>query len=269
MKISFIKPVFGFMILTALILSACAPASKPSATPPAAPTSVPTATAAAAPTNPAPTAAFSASPTAAVGATAGIPDTGVTGTATPAGSSGAGMKFVIDPARSEVSYSVREQLAKFSLPNDAVGKTHAVAGFIVLKSDGTLDSANSKITVDLNTLKTDESMRDNYVRRNILQTHQYPQATFVPTQISGLPAAIPQSGSVTFKVTGDLTIRDVTKPVTWDVTGTVNNGIATGTATTSFTFGNFNLTIPRVSVVLSVVDKITLNANVTFQRSGN
>ncbi len=204
-----------------------------------------------------------------MGATAAIPLTGVTGTATPAGSSGVGIKFVIDPAKSEVSYAVREQLARLSLPNDAIGKTNAVSGSIALKPDGTLDSANSKITVDLSTLKTDESMRDNYVRRNILQTDQYPQATFVPTQISGLPAAIPQSGSVAFQVTGDLTIRDVTKPVTWDVTGTVNNGVATGTATTSFTFGDFNLTIPRVSVVLSVVDKITLNANVTFQRSGN
>jgi polyisoprenoid-binding protein YceI len=185
----------------------------------------------------------------------------------PTSASGTGLKFVLDPSKSEASYAIREQLARINLPSDAIGKTNAIAGSLTLKPDGSVDSANSKITVDLSTLKSDEGMRDNYVRQNILQTGQYPQAVFVPTQISGLPATLPTSGNVSFKVTGDLTIRNVTKPVTWDVTGSVSNGVATGTATTSFTFEDFSLTQPRVPVVLSVVDKITLNATVTFTQS--
>jgi polyisoprenoid-binding protein YceI len=160
---------------------------------------------------------------------------------------------------------VREQLARLDLPGDAIGKTNAVSGSITVNPDGTIDSANSKVVVDVTTLQTDSSMRDNYVRRNILQTDQYPQIVFVPTEVSGLPAALPQSGNVSFKVTGNLTIRDVTKPVTWDVIGSINNGEATGTATTSFTFEDFNLSQPKVPVVLSVVDKITLNVTVAFQ----
>ena len=66
-------------------------------------------------------------------------------------------------------------------------------------------------------------------------------------------------------MTGDLTVRDVTKPVTWDVTGTIENGQATGTATTSFTFSEFNLTQPRVPVVLSVEDNIKLEVDLTLQ----
>lgn len=244
------KPVLGLVVWILFSLTACAPLAPAATTPPA------TATAA-----PAPTAA-SAVPTAAASST-----TSTAAQAVPASAGSAGIKFVVDPSKSEASYSVREQLAKFSLPNDAIGKTNAIAGSITLKPDGSLDPANSKITVDLSTLKTDESMRDNYVRQNILQTGQYPQAVFVPTLISGLPGAIPQSGSVSFKVTGDLTIHSVTKPVTWDVTGSVNNGVATGTATTSFTFEDFGLNQPRVSIVLSVVDKITLSVNVTFTRS--
>jgi hypothetical protein len=58
----------------------------------------------------------------------------------------------------------------------------------------------------------------------------------------------------------------VTKPVTWNVTGSVQNGQATGVATTTFTFEDFNLPQPRVPVVLSVVDSITLEVDLTCQR---
>jgi polyisoprenoid-binding protein YceI len=114
-------------------------------------------------------------------------------------------------------------------------------------------------------------MRDNFVRRNVLQTSQYPDATFVPTQVSGLAWPLPQSGPVTFKLTGDLTIRDVTKPVTWDVSGNIQNGQnaqASGLATTSFKFEDFNLQQPQVPVVLSIVDNITLEVDVALQAGG-
>ncbi len=190
-------------------------------------------------------------------------------TAASTGSSSAGsVTYELVAANSEASYAVREQLARLSFPSDAIGKTQAVSGSITVKADGTIDQATSKFTVDLSTIKSDESMRDGFVSRAILQTNQYPQAVFVPTSMSGLPAALPTSGSVSFKVTGNLTVRDVTKPVTWDVTGTIANGEATGTATTSFTFEDFNLSQPRVPVVLSVVDKITLTMKVDLKLKG-
>lgn len=185
-------------------------------------------------------------------------------TATPAAVSGntapsAGITFSLVPSKSEASYQVREQLARLNFPSDAIGKTSAVSGSITLKPDGSVDAANSKFTVDVSTLQTDSAMRDGYVARNILQSDRFPQVVFAPTQVTGLPASLPQSGPVSFQITGNLTIRDVTKPVTWDVTGTVNNGEGVGAATTSFTFEDFNLNQPQVPVVLSVVDKITLN----------
>ena len=52
-----------------------------------------------------------------------------------------------------------------------------------------------------------------------------------------------------------------------DVTGKIDNGAASGTATTSFTFSDFNLSPPQVPVVLSVVDKITLEVNGEIQQA--
>jgi len=179
------------------------------------------------------------------------------------------IRLVLIPGKSQASYRVREQLVSVALPNDAVGTRQQITGTIAIKSDWTIDSSVSKFTVELGTLQTDRSQRDNYVRRNILQTDQYPEAVFVATQTSGLPGSLPQSGDVAFKLIGNLTLRDVTKQVTWDVTGKVQGNEFTGQATTSFTFEDFNLTQPRVPVVLSIQDNIKLEVNIDLVRANN
>lgn len=232
--------VFPFLLVIAgLLLASCAPA----------------------PSNPPAAAAGGAVPQ--TGATI-PPAASTTGSAVPSGA----VTFVMVPGKNEADYRVREQLARMNFPTDAVGKTSSVTGQVVVSPDSSIDSSASKFTVDATSLQTDQAMRDNFVRRNVLQTDQYPQIVFVPTQVSGLPATLPASGDVSFKLTGNLTIRDVTKPVTWDVTGKINNGEATGTATTSFTFEDFNITQPRVPVVLSVADKITLEMTLDLQQAG-
>ena len=209
----------------------------------------------------------------AASATAGAPAVAtagaeVTQVAPPTVSGAGGLVIAIDPANSEARYRVREQLAGHDLPNDAIGKTRAISGSVTIHPDGTIDQAGSKFSVNLSTLQSDRSMRDNFLRRSVLQTGQFPNATFVPTQVSGLSWPLPQSGPVTFQLTGDLTIRDVTKPVTWDVTGEIQDGQAgraTGLAKTSFTFADFNLEQPRVQSVLSIEDHITLEMDVALQ----
>ena len=201
------------------------------------------------------TADSSAAPTATAGSTSAAPSGSLT--------------FTLTPGKSIASYKVREQLARLSLPSDAIGKTTAVSGSVTIKADGSIDPSSSKFTVDLSTLVSDEAMRDNFIKRNTLQTNQYPDATFVPKQTTGLPNPLPSSGQVNFQLTGDMTIHGTTKSITWTVTGTVNGSSATGVATTSFKFEDFGLSQPQVSVVLSVVDLITLEIDGSLQSSTN
>jgi hypothetical protein len=56
----------------------------------------------------------------------------------------------------------------------------------------------------------------------------------------------------------DLAVHGVTRPTTWDVTATFRAGGVTGTASTQFTFPDFNIQIPSVRSVLSVENRITL-----------
>lgn len=188
-------------------------------------------------------------------------------TSVPANSSSSvdSVRLVVVPGKSEARYRVREQLANVSLPSDAIGSTNAITGAIVGKTDGTIVSSESKFVVDLSTLQSDRSMRDNFLRRNVLQTDRYPNAVFVPTQVEGLPLSLPPASNVSFRLIGDLTIRDVTKPVTWDVTCASQGNQGTCHATTSFTFGDFNITQPRVPLVLSIQDHITLETDLDLQ----
>ena len=184
-------------------------------------------------------------------------------------SSSGTIRFVLVPEKSEARFRVREQLVNVSLPNDAIGKTREFTGTLAIKPDGTLVSPDSKFVVNIGTLATDRSQRDNFIKRSVLQTDQYPIAVFVPTQATGLPTPLPQAGQVSFKLIGDLTIRNVTKPLTWDVTAQVQGNEVTGQATTTFKFADFNLTQPRVPVVLSIEDNIKLELDVTLQRASN
>jgi polyisoprenoid-binding protein YceI len=140
----------------------------------------------------------------------------------------------------------------------AVGSTSGVSGTIALTADGQLDASASKITVDLSSLKSDESMRDAFVQRNTLQTSQYPTAVFEPTQVSGLSSPLPTSGSATFQLTGNLTVHGVTKPASWTVSAQFDGQQVIGKATAPFTITEFGMSIPKAGPVLSVQDAGTL-----------
>ena len=169
--------------------------------------------------------------------------------------------LVTAPAGNEARYRVREQLANRPLENDAVGKTDKVVGRIVVAPDGRILADSSRFTIDLGSLASDQPRRDNYVRRNTLQTAEFPVATFIPDSSSlRVPASARLApGDYTFDLFGRLTLRGVTKPSVWKVRTTVTpEGEVRGTATTSFDFAEFDIVMPRIPFVLSIQDNITL-----------
>jgi polyisoprenoid-binding protein YceI len=169
----------------------------------------------------------------------------------------------------EARFIVREQLAGAELPNDAVGVTSAITGGITLDARGMVDSSGSRISVDLTTLTSDRSRRDNFIKRRTIVTDSFPTAELVVTGIRGLPATLPASGTMTLVLTGNLTIHGVTRPSTWDVTARADGESITGKAVTRIKFGDFGMTQPRVAIVLSVVDDIRLEYDFHFVREAS
>lgn len=168
---------------------------------------------------------------------------------------------------STASYRVREQLAGISFPSDAVGQSNTLTGTIVFNKDGSIDGSQSKLSFDLRTLKSDQSMRDGFIQRRTLETDQYPMAVFVPKTIKGLPN--PLDGQIGFELSGDMTVHGTTAPVTWQGIATVdnNNGVVAGRANTDFKFETFGLTPPQIARVMSVNDNINLEVEFRFKMS--
>jgi polyisoprenoid-binding protein YceI len=173
-------------------------------------------------------------------------------------------EFVVAAEGNEARYRVREQLAGFDFPNDAVGKTSAVTGAIGFDAKGNVVPTESKIVVDVTKLTSDKERRDGYVQRRTLETETHPTVTLIPTKVTGISFPLPKSGKRAFEMVANLTVRGVTRPTTWK--GEVNfvNGKITGTAATSFTFEEFSMTKPSVRSVLSVDDTIKLEYDFTF-----
>ena len=178
-------------------LAACGSSTSP---PAAAPATAPTT----APADAAPTAAAADAPTSA---------------AAPSGATGSARTFTIVPEQTEASYEVQEKFLNRDLPNMALGKTNAVAGELQVSLDGKPSGKVTKITVDLRTLTSDSRRRDGRIRTQWLESDTYPFAEFTSTDAQGIPDSYTQGQEVNFKLTGDMKIRDVTKPVTFDVKG--------------------------------------------------
>ena len=176
------------------------------------------------------------------------------------------VRFVLAPGSSEARYLVRELLAANTIENDVTGRTNAVRGSITLDPQSKVVPNESKVVIDLTTLKTDKSRRDGYVQRRTLETEQYPNAELVITEIKGLPATFPHTGALTLTLVGDLTLHGVTKPTTWTVSANASPNGLTGTASTTLLFADFDIDVPRVPVVARVDDPITLQLDFDFQR---
>jgi polyisoprenoid-binding protein YceI len=178
------------------------------------------------------------------------------------------VRYVVAATGNEARYRVQEKIVGVDIPNyEAIGKTDGVTGAIVFDRAGRLVPAQSKITIDVTKLKSDQERRDGYVQRRLLETAAHPAVVLVPTEIRGLTGPLPTTGSKTFQLIGNLTVRGVTKPTTWQVTAQFQGGRVVGNAVTEFTFSEFEMQKPSVPVVLSLADqfKLEYSFNLTQQ----
>lgn len=165
--------------------------------------------------------------------------------------------FKVDPTQTTVEYAVDEVL--FGNKQVTRGSTNAVEGEFQLKLvDGQPIVEMSNLQVDLRTLTSDNSVRDAAIRMQWLESNEYPMAVFVAKEIEGLPMDAVQGQAYTFKVSGDMTIRDITKPVTFDVTVTVNGAMLTGEGTTQIYMKDFGFNPPEILGRFTVSDPATI-----------
>jgi polyisoprenoid-binding protein YceI len=113
--------------------------------------------------------------------------------------------YTIDVAHTQLGFAARHMAV-----SKVRGRFSKFEGTLEIAEDPT-DSKVS-LTIEADSVDTREENRDNHLRTNdFFDVPNHPQWTFVST---GITTVSPTE----WKVTGDLTIRGVTKPVTLDVT---------------------------------------------------
>jgi polyisoprenoid-binding protein YceI len=111
----------------------------------------------------------------------------------------------VDPAHTDVQFS-----AKHMMVTTVRGKFHAVDGTVDLDEERP-ERSSARFTIDAASLNTGFEQRDGHLRSaDFFDAEHYPTLTFESTAIE------PKHGDE-YVVTGDLTIRDVIHPVSFDV----------------------------------------------------
>jgi polyisoprenoid-binding protein YceI len=141
--------------------------------------------------------------------------------------------------------------------------------------DGTMESskpdfsdAKINFTVEVASINTDNDQRDNHLKSDeFFNAAKYPQMKFTSTSFT------PQ-GDNKYKLVGNLTIRDVTKPVTFDVkyggTVTAMGGTHAGfKATTKIDRFDYNLKWSKATEAGGLVagKDADITINVDFKKS--
>jgi len=168
--------------------------------------------------------------------------------------------FEIVPAKTEARFYINEVLR--GDPITVVGATDQVAGQFALNPADLSTAEVGIVQVNARTLATDNNFRNRAIKNRILLTDDHEFITFTPTGVVGLPETAAVGQTFTFQIEGGLSITDVTRPTTFEVTATaISDMQIEATATTSFLYTDFELFIPDAPAVDTVDDEVRLEVD--------
>ena len=167
-------------------------------------------------------------------------------------------------APSTAGYRVKETLN--GQDTEGVGRTQTV--------DGSFTIAGTRVTagefnVDVSSLKSDQTRRDNQVRNRLLETDEFPVATFVLDQPISLDAIPDDSVLITSTAIGTLSLHGVDKPVTLAIEARRTGEAIDVLASTSITFADYGIENPSVSPFVAVGDIGMLEVQLTLNRAAS
>ncbi|MEO6528758.1 MAG: YceI family protein [Gemmatimonadaceae bacterium] len=114
--------------------------------------------------------------------------------------------WTLDPSHSAVEFSARHMMI-----TTVKGRFAELTGTIVA-DDQDFSRSEVDVTITVASIDTRSDQRDGHLRSaDFLDVEHFPELTFRSTRIDG-------ASKESFRLTGDLTIRGTTRPITLDVT---------------------------------------------------
>ena len=143
---------------------------------------------------------------------------------------------------SVVGYRVKEVL--FGQSTEAVGRTSDVKGTVTVKGNA-VEAA--EFTIDMTTVKSDQSKRDAQFKGRIMDVTTYPTATFRLTSPITLSSVPGDKVEITTTVTGELTLKGKTNPVSFDLKARRNGGNIEVNGQIPVTFADYGIDNPSTT----------------------
>ena len=146
--------------------------------------------------------------------------------------------------RSEFGYRVEEVLA--GVNTTAVGRSNEIEGLLTI--EGT-SATVVDITVQIENITSDDSRRDGQFRGRIMSADEFPTAEFRITEPIAFGEIPEGDEQVVATATGELTLRGVTNPVTFDVTAQTSDGSIGVLGSIPVLFEDYGIDNPSFGVV--------------------
>jgi polyisoprenoid-binding protein YceI len=158
-------------------------------------------------------------------------------------------------------YRVKEELAGTGA-NTAVGRTQNVSGSLTI--DGTTITA-MQVSVDMTTLQSDDSRRDERLRTDGLQTDRFPTATFTLTKPIEV-GSVPKDGQTIRAVAvGDLTLHGVTGSVEVSIQAQRSGNEIEAIGSVDVALTDYGIEAPTGFLVLSIANTGTIELHLLLQ----
>lgn len=169
--------------------------------------------------------------------------------------------FVIVPEESVASFQLGEVLMGEN--STVVGTTSEVAGQVLFDLADPASAQFSEILINARTLETDRANRDRAMRSPVVLdsgSDEHELISFMPATVTGLDGAITVGEEVAFEITGDLTIKGTTQPVTFLITALLEaEDRLSGLAQAEVRRADFGIGIPNAPGVADVTDEVTIS----------
>jgi len=163
---------------------------------------------------------------------------------------------------SKATYELNEKLR--GTLTHVVGSTGSVSGTATVNLVSPAKIEIGEVKIDATSFKTDIAKRDENVVELVLKSNQPANQyiTFTPTDIIGVPATIEAGKDFSIKITGNMTVLGISKPITFEGVANVSaNNSLTIKANTKVTYGDFGVTIPDFSFLSDVDKTVDLSIN--------
>jgi polyisoprenoid-binding protein YceI len=172
-------------------------------------------------------------------------------------------------AESEACYMVGEIFLGEDSFNLAVGVTHSIDAEVAVDRNNIANSQISDITINISEFTSDQPRRDGIIRQRWLESNKFPFAKFAEAKIVGLPARpYKDAESLNFRITGKLTVRDVTKDVTFNATGVLTGKVLVVTAFTDVLMTDFGFEPPSVGGFVQANNELRIVLNLVAREAG-